>query len=92
MMIGLSVGLDVPHVGQRQRHHLAGIEPEVGLLCLTRDAVEQMVDHKAVDARLGAGTELAWPTAVSVGTEVTWALPNHAPSWRSRDSVGNSAA
>ena len=55
---GAAFRLDVPDVGERERHQLAGIETVVRLLRLAGDAVEQVVDGQPVDARLAAGPEV----------------------------------
>ena len=58
MMIALPSVVEVPVVGERQRHQLLRIELVVGFLRLAGGAVEEGVDDDAVEARIAAGADV----------------------------------
>ncbi len=55
---GPALGLDVPHIGEGERHQLPWVQSVVGLLELAAHAIEQLVDDQAMDAGLRARPEV----------------------------------
>ena len=50
--------LDVPQIGERERHQLARVQAVVGLLEFAADAIEQLVDDQAMNAGLRARSDI----------------------------------